>query len=166
FISSVDQLYGPITVKRQEGRINKKIPWSAFVLLDSDWRRIRDAKDILEDSRKVQHLFSSEHQPTAIEQLQTAWEKKLDNKHFEPYHEAITNGLEKLRKYYNMIDAKPAYIIALAIHPYFKLDYFEHHWGGEKEQQEEIRNGNFYAKNWQDEAHKVLERTASHDTII
>jgi hypothetical protein len=46
--------------------------------------------------------------------------------------------------------------VPLATHPYFKLDYFEHEWGGADEQEEEIRNGNPNAKNWQEEARKVL----------
>ena len=34
-------------------------------------------------------------------------------------------------------------------------------WGGAAEQEAEHRKGNFLAKNWQDEAEKVLERTVS-----
>jgi hypothetical protein len=34
-------------------------------------------------------------------------------------------------------------------------------WGGAEEQAAERRKGNFLAKNWQDEAEKVLERTVS-----
>ena len=37
-------------------------------------------------------------------------------------------------------------------------------WGGAEEQEAERRKWNFLAKNWQDEAEKVLERTVS--TII
>jgi hypothetical protein len=47
FISSADQLYGPITVLRRDGRIFKKIPWTAFALSDSDWDSVLDAKMIL-----------------------------------------------------------------------------------------------------------------------
>jgi hypothetical protein len=32
-------------------------------------------------------------------------------------------------------------------------------WGGAEEQEEERRNGNIEAKNWQDEAQKILEET-------
>ncbi|KIL55505.1 hypothetical protein M378DRAFT_182221 [Amanita muscaria Koide BX008] len=110
-------------------------------------------------------MFSSEHKPTLwrvlpqIEELLTAWELKLGDNRFKPYHAAISDGIEKIKKYYNKMDARPAYILSLASHPWFKLDYFEHQWGGAKEQQEDIRNGNPYAKNWQDEARKVLEKT-------
>jgi len=31
-------------------------------------------------------------------------------------------------------------------------------WGGAEEQEAERRNGNRYAKNWQDEARKILEK--------
>jgi hypothetical protein len=47
FISSADQLYGPITVLRRDGRVVKNIPWSAFALSDVDWARVIDAKMIL-----------------------------------------------------------------------------------------------------------------------
>ena len=45
----------------------------------------------------------------------------------------------------------------LALHPYYKLVYFELAWGGAKEQEQEREAGNLDAKNWQDEANKVLE---------
>jgi hypothetical protein len=32
-------------------------------------------------------------------------------------------------------------------------------WGGAEEQDEERRNGNAEAKNWQDEAQQILEKT-------
>ena len=48
-----------------------------------------------------------------------------------------------------------------ALHPYYKLDYFKLKWDGAEEQEEELRNGNLNAKNWQDEAQKVLESTVS-----
>ena len=40
FIQTADLLYGPITTIRQNGRITKKIPWTAFTLTDSDWERV------------------------------------------------------------------------------------------------------------------------------
>jgi hypothetical protein len=44
-----------------------------------------------------------------------------------------------------------------ALHPYYKLAYIKLAWGGAKEQDEERAAGNPHAKNWQDEAQKVLE---------
>jgi len=43
------------------------------------------------------------------------------------------------------------------LHPYYKLDYVIHNWGGEEEQRKEIEAGNPNAKNWQHEAMKVIE---------
>jgi hypothetical protein len=40
-------MYGPITTLRHENRIVKHIPWSAFKMLESDWTRVIDARDIL-----------------------------------------------------------------------------------------------------------------------
>jgi hypothetical protein len=49
----------------------------------------------------------------------------------------------------------------IVLHPYYKLAYIELAWGGAKEQEAEYDAGNFEAKNWQDEARKILERTVS-----
>jgi hypothetical protein len=51
FLQTGDSLYGPITTIRQNGRITKKIPWSAFKLTDKDWKRVKDARDILKVGR-------------------------------------------------------------------------------------------------------------------
>ena len=47
FLQTGDSLYGPITTIRLNGRITKKIRWSAFNLTDRDWERVKDARDIL-----------------------------------------------------------------------------------------------------------------------
>jgi hypothetical protein len=39
-------------------------------------------------------------------------------------------------------------------------------WGGAKEQAEEIKAGNVDAKNWQDEARKILENTVSRAQLF
>lgn len=51
--------------------------------------------------------------------------------------------------------------IYTVIHPYYKLKWIEHHWGGAEAQAEEILAGNFGAKNWIDEAEKLVEKTVS-----
>ena len=43
-----DELYGPITILRHDGRIVKKIPWSAFKIAEGDWNRVVEARSILE----------------------------------------------------------------------------------------------------------------------
>lgn len=40
-------MYGPITTLRRENRVVKHIPWAAFKMVDSDWTRVIDARDIL-----------------------------------------------------------------------------------------------------------------------
>lgn len=47
------------------------------------------------------------------------------------------------------------------LHPYFKLAYIEMAWGGAAEQEVEHQKWNIQAKNWHEEAEKVLERTVS-----
>ena len=51
FVSSADEMYGPITTLRRDNRLMKHIPWSAFKMVDLDWTRVVDARDILEVSR-------------------------------------------------------------------------------------------------------------------
>ena len=49
----------------------------------------------------------------------------------------------------------------IVFHPYYKLDYIKLSWGRPEEQKLECLAGNLEAKNWQDEALKVVERTMS-----
>ena len=49
-LQSANSLYGPITTIRRNGRIEKKLPWSAFALSERDWKRVTDARDILKVS--------------------------------------------------------------------------------------------------------------------
>lgn len=58
-------------------------------------------------------------------------------------------------------------LILLVLHPYFKLAYIKLAWGGPEEQAAEIADGNLDAKDWQDEARQIVERTVSnHINII
>jgi hypothetical protein len=43
------------------------------------------------------------------------------------------------------------------LHPYYKLDYIELTWGGAEEQAKERAAGDPDAKNWKDEARKLVE---------
>ena len=136
FLSSADEMYGPITTLRHDNCISKHIPWSAFKLTDLDWTRVVDARDILgvsivnftyifhsfifiQDSNRVQQYFSSEKEPTlwralpALEELQTAWEKRRDDPKYALYEDALSAGLDKLKKYYFWLDEKPSLVLAL-----------------------------------------------------
>ena len=55
-------------------------------------------------------------------------------------------------------DSTSHYDPYLVLHPYYKLAYIKLAWGGEEEQEEERLAGNLHAKNWQDEAHQILEQ--------
>jgi hypothetical protein len=86
---------------------------------------------------------------------------KHDDTRFAVYHEAINEGLAKLQKYYLCFDEKPCYILGLFLHPYYKLDYIKMAWGGVEEQAREHAVGNAHAKDWQDEARKIIEQMVS-----
>lgn len=47
FLSTADEIFGPITTLRRDNRVVKHVPWSAFKLGDSDWERVVDVRDIL-----------------------------------------------------------------------------------------------------------------------
>ncbi|KAH9058016.1 hypothetical protein EDB83DRAFT_2520902 [Lactarius deliciosus] len=137
FIAAADELYGLITVLRHDGWIIKKILWSAFKISEVDWTRVLTVKSI----------------------LQTAWEEKCDNPQYVVYKSTINDGLAKLNKYYSWFNEKPSYVLSLILHPYYKLNYIKHVWGGEEEEMADIAAGNLHAKNWQAEAWKILEDT-------
>jgi len=119
----------------------------------------------------------------ALEELQSAWEKKRDSPRYTLYKGALTNGLEKLGKYYSRLDEKPSFVLALGknfgsmfwfvltntftvLHPYYKLAYTKISWGGKEEQAAEIKAGNPEAKNWHDEARQLVERTVRRVVIV
>jgi len=56
------------------------------------------------------------------------------------------------------------FMFFIVLHPYYKLDYIKLSWGGAEEQAIERREGNPFAKNWQDEALKIVEKTVSVDS--
>ena len=151
------------------------------VILKSDIRNWLTVQDF----NRSQEYFSSETQPTlwhalpTLEELQTAWEKKHDAPKYVLYKDTLTDGLDKLRKYYSQLDEKPSFVLVLGkicstmingiftspfavLHPCYKLMYIEVLWGGPEEQAADIAEGNLDAKDWQDEARQIVERTVSH----
>jgi len=40
-------MYGPITTLRHDKQPVKHIPWAAFKMVEADWKRVIDARDIL-----------------------------------------------------------------------------------------------------------------------
>jgi hypothetical protein len=51
------------------------------------------------------------------------------------------------------------------LHPYYKLDFIKLTWGGAEGQARERAAGNPDAKNWQDEAWKVIESVVSDSSV-
>ncbi|KAN0081296.1 hypothetical protein V8E55_008920 [Tylopilus felleus] len=164
FINSADELYGPITTVRNNGRA-KRIPWTNFTLLTRDWERVHDTRSVISDANNIQQLFLDEDRATLwhvipeIEELLTAWEKKQCLPKYSAFRNALWNGINKIMKYYNRFDDKRVYVLALVLHPYFKLDYIKMAWGGAEEQAKEIAEGNQNAKNWHDKVLQVVEST-------
>ncbi|KAG1736230.1 hypothetical protein EDB19DRAFT_1910373 [Suillus lakei] len=154
FISTADELFGPVTVIQHNGKLVKNIPWTAFTFKNTDWEHVNDAREIIADANNIQQYFSSETQPTlwhailAIKELQTAWEMKCDL----PKLASTKSG-----KYYQKFDDKPVYVLVLILHPYYKLVYIKMQWGRPKEQAKEHAARNPNAIYWYDEALQVIE---------
>jgi hypothetical protein len=49
----------------------------------------------------------------ALEELQSAWEKKRDAPKYVLYRDALADGLAKVGKYYSKLDEKPSFVLAL-----------------------------------------------------
>jgi hypothetical protein len=58
------------------------------------------------------------------------------------------------------------YLFHSVLHPYYKLAYIKLAWGGPEEQTEERRKGNPHAKDWQDEAKQIVEKTVSYFILL
>jgi hypothetical protein len=46
-VSSADEMYGPITTLQHDNPLMKHISWSAFKMVESNWMRVIDTRDIL-----------------------------------------------------------------------------------------------------------------------
>jgi hypothetical protein len=46
-VASADEKFGPITTVRRDQQPVKHIPWAAFKMVEADWKRVIDARDIL-----------------------------------------------------------------------------------------------------------------------
>ncbi|KIM68363.1 hypothetical protein SCLCIDRAFT_105624, partial [Scleroderma citrinum Foug A] len=118
FVNSAGELYRPITTIRRDGCV-RHIPWTAFLLKPLDWDHVNDVRAIISDANNLQQVFSDENRATlwqvipALEELQTAWEAKQQDPKYTLYHAALQGGLNKIAKYYNHLDQKPVYILAL-----------------------------------------------------
>lgn len=73
----------------------------------------------IQDARNVQHKFAAETIPTlynvlpAVEELLTAWGSKIYDPCYTIFVNALEVGIDKLQKYYNWFDLKPAILINL-----------------------------------------------------
>jgi len=52
------------------------------------------------------------------------------------------------------------------LHPYYKLAYIKMAWGGPDKQAVEIVAGNPDAKDWKDEARKIVKKTVCHSFYL
>ncbi|KAG1726868.1 uncharacterized protein EDB91DRAFT_1003789, partial [Suillus paluster] len=165
FISTADELFGLITTIRHPSHSVKHVPWTVFTFGSYDWEHINNTCIVISDANDMQQIFSSEQHPTlwcaipALEQLQTTWEKKWDMLRYVLYQGAIQKGLNKIGKYYRKFINKPVYVLALVLHPYYKLNYITMAWGGQEEQARELAAGNQNTKNWHGKALQVVEKT-------
>ncbi|KAG9315108.1 hypothetical protein JVU11DRAFT_4222 [Chiua virens] len=72
-----------------------------------------------------------------------------------------------MKKYYNKLDDKLVFTLALMLHPYYTLEYIKIVWDETEEQEKKCANGNPHAKNWYDEALKTVKNVmwSIHETM-
>lgn len=74
---------------------------------------------VSKDADNIQQYFSSEQHPTlwraipALEELLTAWEAKKEVPKYAQFNRAIEAAVLKVKKYYNKLDDKPVFVLAL-----------------------------------------------------
>ncbi|KAI0691879.1 hypothetical protein C8T65DRAFT_537582, partial [Cerioporus squamosus] len=141
------------------------IPRTAFQLDNSDWDMVNLCADILADANRYHQVCSSTRMPTlwqvipAMKALSSRWEAKADDLKYALFHDALRKGLKKLLKYYKLLDDAAAYILALFLHPYFKLRYIEEQWGGDADFPADLENGDPDVHDWQKYACQVVKTT-------
>ncbi|KAI0715453.1 hypothetical protein C8T65DRAFT_573172, partial [Cerioporus squamosus] len=131
FIATADIKFGPITQLRKNGKVVKKIPWSAFQLSDADWKRVKLCSDILADVHKYQQLCLTTRAPTLhqvfslLKTITSCWEAKAKDPTYAIFDDTLQAGIEKLTKYYRQLDNTPAYVLSQFSHAYYKLNYIK-----------------------------------------
>ncbi|KAM5541078.1 hypothetical protein V8D89_005389 [Ganoderma adspersum] len=164
FILTANVCFGPIMTIKKKRQLMKHIPWGAFLLTESNWKCVKLCSEILEDADRYYQVCSTTRVPTlhqvipTIESLMSHWEAKLHNPKYAIYHDALRAGLDKLNKYYKKLDNTNVYILALLLHPYYKLNYIEHQWGSEDEYLADLKAGELNARNWRQYAREVIDR--------
>nr|VWO99121.1 Swi1p [Ganoderma boninense] len=168
FVEHTDAKFGPITTLRPKGGPAREILWSTFKLKKHDWTHVRLCAEIIGDANDYQQICSSTQSPTlhqvipVLESLATCWEAKAKNPKFEVFHDALKKGLAKINKYYKKLDNTDVYILALLLHPYYKLDYIESEWGGQAEYKADIAAGELNPTNWTVHARSITEKAMKH----
>jgi hypothetical protein len=138
------KLKDAIELYQQHFRQDASEPTEDDILTSEDWRELKDILDLLsplrEASKAIQcagkfedqyHHGSRFESLQAIDFLLTKLEKlkqehyHLPNSHFKA---CINLGWKKLNKYYELSDNTAAYRAAIALHPSFKMRWFEQKW--------------------------------------
>ncbi|PIL25949.1 hypothetical protein GSI_11703 [Ganoderma sinense ZZ0214-1] len=153
FVESADHLFGPITKVRHQGEATVSIPWHAFEIKSEGWKRVALCIKILTVIPVLETLCSK-------------WEKRLEDPDFEIFHDAIRLGLEKLNKYYKRLNNTDAYILAMLLHPYYKLNYIEEQWGGAEEYTADLEAGDPHARDCQKYARDVVDKAVHNNAFM
>jgi hypothetical protein len=116
-------------------------PTAADLLTSSDWLELIDLHSLLKPLKQASLSVQSDgkdcHHGSLFESLQTIdWlltkleglkrqHEHLPTSHFKA---SINLGWKKLNKYYELSDLTPHYRAAIAIHPHFKMRWFQKQW--------------------------------------
>lgn len=137
-------------------------------LANDDWLELKEIMDLLAPVKRASKVVQSNgdfygslwQTMTSMEWLLAELEEKKAMHESRPnthLKACINLGWKKLAKYYSLTDRTPVYIASVALHPHFKMRWFEKHWQGLTF---EARKGKSKAASkelWTDRARKVMQ---------
>lgn len=124
-----------------EFRSDDQSPLENDCLTTDDWLELRELLNLLQPLKQVSLYVQTDGKDSrhgslfenlqAIDYLLTELETLKRDHQYQPsshYKACINLGWKKLNKYYELSDVTPAYRAAIAVHPCFKMRWFEKQW--------------------------------------
>jgi hypothetical protein len=101
-----------------------------------DWEELIDLKDLLapiyEVSLQVQSVGTTagalHNTLTTMDYLLTHLETRRNQPGSAHFMASLNTGWKKLKKYYELSDHNPAYLMAVFLNPHYRQHWFEDHW--------------------------------------
>ncbi|TFY55049.1 hypothetical protein EVJ58_g8494 [Rhodofomes roseus] len=101
-------------------------------LLEEDWHKLEAILVVLSVPHKIQMCLSGSSMPLLAEVVplfelfMQDWEQQARMK--PQYRRAIKGGLKLAAKHYKKMDDTDAYVLAMFVHPLYRLEHIREHW--------------------------------------